>query len=142
MTYASSNRPGSSNGRRRPSYTSRKRTEAAIRIWRDFMGMELEEAGNIYFPPALLLALKTSPRSTIHWERLEALRQLAMAHEILATFACGDALNRYALQLGLEPSAPEGALGLPWLRNRSWRTAGLPDRAAGPAGGGRGPEPT
>jgi hypothetical protein len=64
--YASSNRPGSSNGRRRPSYTSRKHTEAAIRIWRDYMGMEPVEAGNIYFPPAILLALKASPgaRST------------------------------------------------------------------------------
>ena len=84
VTYASSNRPGSSNGRRPPSYRSRKHTEAAIRIRRDFMGLEPEEAGNIYFPPATLLAHKTSPRSRIHWERWEALRQLAMAHETLS----------------------------------------------------------
>ena len=85
MTYANSNRPGSSNGRRPPSYRSRKHTEAAIRIRRDFMGLEPEEAGNVNFPPATLLAQKTSPRSAIHWERWEAVRQLAMAHETLRT---------------------------------------------------------
>jgi hypothetical protein len=99
-------------------------------------------SGKHLFPTGHPAGPEGQPRSTIHWERLETLRQLAMAHEFLAAFACGDALNRYALQLGLEPSASEGAKGLPWLRNRSWRTAGLPDRAAGPAGGGRGPQPT
>ena len=49
------------------------------------MGMEPEEAGNLYFSPATLLAQKTSPRSAIHWERWEAVRQLAMAHETLRT---------------------------------------------------------
>ena len=126
MTYASSNRPGSSNGRRPPSYRSRKHTEAAIRIRRDFMGLEPEEAGNIYFPPATLLALKASPRSPIHWERWEALRQLAMAHETLATMAWGEALNRYAIQVGLEPTAPEGgwwaAVAEEQIRENRWAT--------------------
>ena len=35
-------------------------------------------------------------------------KTLAMAHETLASLAWGDALNRYAIQLGLELSAPEG----------------------------------
>ena len=126
VTYTSSNLPGSSNNRRPPSYRSRKHTEAAIRIRRDFMGLDPEEAENIYFPPALLLVLKTSPKSSIHWERWEALRQLAMAHETLATLAWGDALNRYVLQLGLEPFAPIGgcwpALAEEQLRENSWAT--------------------
>jgi hypothetical protein len=37
----------------------------------------------------------------------------AMAHETLATLVGGDALNRYAVQLGLEPSAPEGGFRRP-----------------------------
>jgi hypothetical protein len=37
------------------------------------MGVEPEEAGDIYSPPALLLVLKTSPTSATHWERREAL---------------------------------------------------------------------
>lgn len=90
------------------------------------MGLEPEEAGNIYFPPATLLAMKTSPRSPIHWERWEALHQLVMAHETLAALAWGDALNRYAIQLGLEPSAPEGgwlaALAAEQLKENSWAT--------------------
>lgn len=90
------------------------------------MGLEPEEAGNIYFPPALFLAHKTSPRSRIHWERWEALRQLAMAHETLATLAWGDALNRYAIQLGMEPSAPEGGgwaeAAAEQIRENSWAT--------------------
>ena len=138
VTYTSSNRPGSSNGRRPPSYRSRKHTEAAIRIRRDFMGLEPEEAGNIYFPAALFLAHKTSPRSRIHWERWEALRQLAMAHETLATLAWGDALNRYAIQVGMEPTALEGCCCWPALaeeqlmenrwatRQSSWHRRGRP----------------
>ena len=39
------------------------------------MGVEPEEAGDIYSPPALLLALKTSPTSATHWERREALQE-------------------------------------------------------------------
>ena len=62
------------------------------------MGLEPEKAGNIYSPPALLLALKTSPRRAIHWERWEALRQLGMAHETRATLDWEHALNRWAKQ--------------------------------------------
>ena len=61
--------------------------ETAIRIRKDFFGLEPENAGNVYFPQDTLLALKTSPRSLIHWERWEALCKLAMAHETLAPSA-------------------------------------------------------
>ena len=50
-----------------------------------------------------------------------------MAHETLATIAWGDALNRYARQLGLAlPAAPEGgwwpALAEEQIRENSWAT--------------------
>lgn len=64
VTYASSNRPGSSKGRRPPSYRSDRQTKAAIRIRRDFMGVAPEEL----HLPSLFLAWK-APGSTLHWER-------------------------------------------------------------------------
>lgn len=70
--------------------------------------------------------MKTSPRSPIHWEMWEDLRQLAMTHETLATLAWGDALNRYAIQLSLEPSVTGGgcwpAMAEEQIRENSWAT--------------------
>jgi hypothetical protein len=137
VTYDSSNRPGISNGRRTHSYRSRKHTEAVIRIRRDFMGMEPEEAGNIYFPPALLLALKTSPRSAFHWERWKALRQLVLAHETLGMATWSEAIPHLALQVGVDDPAPDHQLeisrawerlrGHAWVtRQSSWHRGGKP----------------
>jgi hypothetical protein len=108
VTYASSNRPGTSNGRRPPSYHYRKHAEAAERIRRDYLGCT------------------ATLRSRIHEERREALLRLTRAHEILATLAWEAALNRYAIQLGMEPSTPEGgwwaALAKEQIRENSWAT--------------------
>lgn len=108
VTYASSNRPGSSNGSRPPSYRYRKHTEAAERIQRDFMRSP------------------TTLRSRIHAERREALLQLATAHKILATLAWEEELTRYATQPGLEESAGGGgwwpALAEEQLRQSRWAT--------------------
>lgn len=120
VTYTSSNRPGSSNGRRPPSYRSRKHTEAAIRIRRDFMGVGDDEA------EATLAITKVNRRSRIHGERWQALHELAQAHETLATLAWEDQLNRYAAQLGLAPASPQArwweAIAEEQLKRTSWAT--------------------
>lgn len=82
VTYGSSNRPGSSRGRRPPSYRYRKHEEAALKIRRDFMGVAQEELHQ----PNLFLAWK-APGSTLHQERWEALCQLCLAHETLSMAA-------------------------------------------------------
>ena len=108
VTYASSNRPGSSNGSRPPSYRYRKHTEAAERIQRDFMRSP------------------TTLRSRIHAERREALLQLATAHKILATLAWKEELTCHAIQLGLGPAAAEvgrwAKLAAGQIRENSWAT--------------------
>ncbi len=84
------------------------------------------EAENIHFSPAIFLAGKTDPRSRSHWERWEALRQLAMAHEKLAAVAWRERLNRYALRLGLEPlhhaCSRQTATAEEQLRENRWAT--------------------
>ena len=41
-------------------------------------------------------------------EDADHVEDAGLAHETLATLAWSEALNRYAIQLGLEPSAPGG----------------------------------
>jgi hypothetical protein len=121
VTYASSNRPGSTRGRRPPSYSSRLHEEAALKIRRDFMGVDPEDL----HLPNLFLAWKAHG-STIHWERWEALRQLAMAHETLSMAAWSEAIHRLALQVGVADPAPEHRLEIiraqEQLRENRWAT--------------------
>ena len=106
VTYESSNRPGSSRGRRPPSSRYRKHEEAALKIRRDFMGM--------------------APGSTLHWERWEALRQLCLAHETLSMAAWSEAIHRLALQVGVDAEAPDHRLEISraqeLLKENSWAT--------------------
>ena len=115
VTYESSNRPGSKRGRRPPSYRAEKHVAAAIRIRRDFMGLD----------PETLEVSPAAPKS-LHRERLEALSQLAMAHDALAAAALGEVLNRYALQLGRAPAVSAAscwvAIAEGWLRDSRWAT--------------------
>lgn len=121
MTYESSNRPGSSRGRRPPSYRYRKHEEAALKIRRDFMGVA---PGNRHFP-SLVLAWKDPP-STIHWERSEALSLLVLAHETLNMAALSEALHRLGRQVGVDDPAPDHRLeisrALELLKENAWAT--------------------
>ena len=121
MTYASSNRPGSTRGRRPPSYSSRLHEEAALKIRLDFMGVDPEELRL----PNLFLAWNAHG-STIHWERWEALRQLCLAHETLSMAAWSEAIHRLALQVGMADPAPEHRLEISraeeMLKEYAWAT--------------------
>jgi len=121
VTYESSNRPGSSRGRRPPSYRYRKHEEAALKIRRDFMGVALEDLHQ----PNLFLAWK-APGSTLHWERWEALRQLCLAHETLSMAAWSEAIHRLALQVGVDDPAPDHQLEISraqeLLKENAWAT--------------------
>ena len=121
VTYTSSNRPGSSNGRRPPSYSSRLHEEAALKIRRDVMGVAPEDL----HLPSLFLAWK-APGSTLHWERWEALRQLVQAHEALSMAAWSEAIHRLALQVGVDDPALDHRLEISrvqeLLRENSWAT--------------------
>jgi hypothetical protein len=121
VTYESSNRPGSSRGRRPPSYRYRKHEEASLKIRRDFMGVAPEELHQ----PNLFLAWK-APGSTLHWERWEALRQLCLAHETLSMAAWSEAIHRLALQVGVDDPAPDHQLEISrareLLKENAWAT--------------------
>ena len=121
VTYESSNRPGSSRGRRPPSYLYRKHEEAALKIRRDFMGVAPEEL----HLPSLFLACQ-APGSTLHWERWEALRQLCLAHETLSMAAWSEAIHRLALQVGVDAEAPDHRLEISraqkLLKENAWAT--------------------
>jgi hypothetical protein len=121
VTYDSSNGPGSSRGRRPPSYRYRKHEEAALKIRRDFMGVAPEEL----HLPNLFLAWR--PRgSAIHWERWEALRQLCLAHETLSMAAWSEAIHRLGLRVGVDDQAPDHRLeisrALELLKENAWAT--------------------
>ena len=115
VTYESSNRPGSSRGHRPLSYRAEKHMAAAIRIRRDFLGLDPE-------------TLEVSPAAPkhLHRERVEAISQLAMAHDVLAAAALGEVLNCYALLLGREPAVSVASCWVPiaegWLRDSRWAT--------------------
>lgn len=79
VTYRSSNRSGSTNGRRPQSHAYRKHLEAAARIRLEFMGIPRREVEA--FPSSIDLKPR---RNRIHGERWEALRTLATCHEDLA----------------------------------------------------------
>ena len=121
VTYASSNRPGSTRGRRPPSYSSRLHEEAALKIRLDFMGVDPEELRL----PNLFLAWNAHG-STIHWERWEALRQLVLAHETLSMAAWSVAIHRLALQVGVADPAPDHRLEISraeaLLKENAWAT--------------------
>ncbi|QNI68483.1 hypothetical protein SynBMKMC1_02427 [Synechococcus sp. BMK-MC-1] len=121
VTYESSNRPGSSNGHRPPSYRYRKHEEAALKIRRDFMGVAPEELHILN----LFLAWK-APDSTLHWERWEALRQLCLAHETLSMAAWSEAIHRLTLQVGVDDPAPDHRLEVTraqeLLKENAWAT--------------------
>lgn len=121
VTYASSNRPGSSNGRRPPSYQYQKHEEAALKIRRDFMGVAPEEL----YLPSLFLAWKARG-STLHWERWKALRQLCLAHETLSMAAWSEAIHRLALQVGVDDPAQDHQLEISrareLLKENAWAT--------------------
>jgi hypothetical protein len=121
VTYESNNRPGSSRGRRPPSYHCRKHEETALKIRRDFMGVPPEE---LHLPN---LFLTWRPRgSAIHWERWEALRQLVLAHETLGMAAWSEALHHLALQVGLDDPVPDHQLEISraqeLLKENAWAT--------------------
>ena len=121
VTYESSNRPGSSRGRRPPSSRYRKHEEAALKIRRDFMGVAPEEL----HLPSLFLAWR--PRgSSIHWERWAALCQLVLAHETLSMAAWSEAIHRLALQVGVDAEAPDHRLEISraqeLLKENAWAT--------------------
>jgi hypothetical protein len=121
VTYESSNRPGSSRGRRPPSSRYRKHEEAALKIRRDFMGVAPEEL----HLPSLFLAWR--PRgSSIHWERWAALCQLVLAHETLSMAAWSEAIHRLALQVGADAEAPDLRLEISraqeLLKENAWAT--------------------
>lgn len=111
VTYESSNRPGSSRGRRPPSSRYRKHEEAALKIRRDFMGV----APEALHQPNLFLAWK-APGSTLHWERWEALGMAAWS----------EALHRLALQVGVDDLAPDHRLEISraqeLLKENAWAT--------------------
>ena len=146
VTYRSSNTPGSSYGKRPESHAYRRHLETAIRIRRDFMGLDPDEAENVDGMPATFLVLK--PRGCqIHWERWEALRALAMAHEALAEETRLARLVRVGLAIGLSGPKPkllklqrayihclhEDLRTHAWAtRQSSWHRQGLP--RAGPEG--------
>jgi hypothetical protein len=121
VTYESSNRTGSSRGRRPPSSRYRKHEEAALKIRRDFMGVAPEEL----HLPSLFLAWR--PRgSSIHWERWAALCQLVLAHETLSMAAWSEAIHRLALQVGVDAEAPDHRLEISraqeLLKENAWAT--------------------
>jgi hypothetical protein len=146
VTYRSSNTPGTSYGKRPESHAYRRHLETAIRIRRDFMGLDPEEAEDLGGFPATFLVLK--PRGCqIHWERWEALRRLALAHEQLAEEARLSRLVRVGLAIGLSGPKPkllqlqrayihclrEDLRTYSWAtRQSSWHRQGLP--RAGPEG--------
>ena len=61
VTYESSNRPGSSRGRRPSSYRYRKHEEADLKIRRDFMGVAPED---LHQPNLFLAGKPSAPPST------------------------------------------------------------------------------
>jgi hypothetical protein len=99
VTYESSNRPGSSRGRRPPSSRYRKHEEAALKIRRDFMGVAPEE---LHLP------------------------SLVLAHETLSMAAWSEAIHRLALQVGVDAEAPDHRLetsrAQELLKENSWAT--------------------
>lgn len=130
VTYRSSNRPGSTNGRRPQSHAYRKHLEEAIRIRRDLMRLPPDEAAQLMALPSRWW-LTVKPRGVrIHWERWDALRTLASCHEALAEEAHFGQSLLFAAARGL--AAPAGLnLGLRkaysrilWeqLEENSWAT--------------------
>lgn len=106
VTYRSSNRPGSSNGKRPPSHPYRKHLEAAARIRLEFMGIPRREVEA--FPSSIDLKPR---RNRIHEERWEALRTLATCHEDLADEAHFSATLGHVWTMGL-PGVVEHRLQL------------------------------
>lgn len=96
VTYRSSNRPGSSKGKRPPSHAYRKHLEAAARVRLEFMGIPREEVEA--YPSSIDLKPR---RNRIHQERWEALRTLATCHEDLADEAQFGAVLAHAMAMGL-----------------------------------------